>query len=115
MTFLQMVFVFGALLALLLFLFQVLLAAGLPFGHMAWGGEHKTLPKKLRISSFISALLLIYASAVLLEKGDILNVIRNNTVITISLWIFVAILVPATLVSLKAVQPEAPILVHLED
>jgi cyanate permease len=33
----------------------------------------------------------------------------------ISLWIFVAMLVPAALVSLRALQPERPILLTVED
>lgn len=36
-------------------LFQLLLAAGLPLGRMAWGGAHRVLPRGLRLASLASA------------------------------------------------------------
>ena len=89
MSIIQMFFLVGAILAGSLVAFQLLLAAGLPFGKMAWGGENAKLSKKLRISSFISSLILVYASVVLLEKAGLVNIIDNNTAINISAWIYV--------------------------
>jgi hypothetical protein len=37
--------------------FQVALAVGAPLGHLAWGGQHRVLPRNLRIGSFVSVLL----------------------------------------------------------
>lgn len=37
--------------------FQIFLAAGAPYGNLAWGGQHKILPKKLRIASGLSVIL----------------------------------------------------------
>ena len=44
-----------------LVIFQTLLAFGAPFGKAAWGGQHDAvLPQKLRISSAISAVFLLF-------------------------------------------------------
>lgn len=39
--------------------FQLALALGAPWGHFAWGGQHRVLPTGLRIGSGVS--ILIYA------------------------------------------------------
>lgn len=44
-----------------LFVFQVLLAAGLPLGRAAFGGTSATLSSELRIASAVSALLCLGA------------------------------------------------------
>ncbi|WP_222193512.1 hypothetical protein [Modestobacter italicus] len=36
---------------------QVQLAAGRPLGHLAWGGQHRVLPPRLRIGSAVSIVL----------------------------------------------------------
>ena len=38
-------------------LFQVMLAAGLPLGRLAWGGTQRVLPIGLRIASLMSAVV----------------------------------------------------------
>lgn len=38
----------------LLVIFQLSLVFGAPFGHFAWGGQHRILPTKLRIGSAVS-------------------------------------------------------------
>jgi hypothetical protein len=41
---------------------QALLVAGRPLGHLAWGGQHQVLPRKLRIGSAVSiALYAVFA------------------------------------------------------
>lgn len=56
-------------------LFQLLLALGFPYGHIAWGGQHKgVLPTSLRIGSAIAALLFIFSILVVLSKVNILNI-----------------------------------------
>jgi hypothetical protein len=37
--------------------FQIALIAGAPLGHLAWGGKHRVLPRRLRIGSAVSVLL----------------------------------------------------------
>jgi len=50
-------------------LFQIALAAGVPWGEFAWGGSHPgTLPRQLRIASGASvAVLLVLAFVVLVR------------------------------------------------
>lgn len=43
----------------LLALFQLALILGAPLGHLAWGGQHRVLPARLRVGSAVS--ILIYA------------------------------------------------------
>lgn len=51
-------------------LFQSLLAAGLPIGHMAWGGADRRLPRTKRLASLaIVALALIGAIVVAQAAG----------------------------------------------
>ncbi len=38
-----------------LVVFQLALAAGAPWGELAWGGQHRVLPTRLRVGSVISA------------------------------------------------------------
>ena len=45
---------------------QALLVAGRPYGHLAWGGQHRVLPRRLRIGSAASiALYAVFAGVVL--------------------------------------------------
>lgn len=37
--------------------FQVALAAGAPWGTLAWGGQHRVLPARLRVASAVSILV----------------------------------------------------------
>jgi uncharacterized membrane protein SirB2 len=39
--------------------FQALLVAGRPYGHLAWGGQHRVLPRRLRIGSAVSIALYV--------------------------------------------------------
>ncbi|RZI93624.1 MAG: hypothetical protein EOO67_06300 [Microbacterium sp.] len=48
--------VFTIVLALLA-VFQLALALGAPIGHFAWGGQHRVLPRHLRIGSIVSIAL----------------------------------------------------------
>nr|WP_218853070.1 hypothetical protein [Microbacterium immunditiarum] len=43
----------------LLAIFQLLLVFGAPLGRLAWGGQHRVLPARLRVGSAVS--ILIYA------------------------------------------------------
>ena len=56
-------------------LFQIGLAAGMPWGELAWGGSHPgTLPRQLRIASDASvAVLLALAFVVLVRAGLLLQ------------------------------------------
>ena len=62
-------------------LFQIALAAGMPWGELAWGGSHPgTLRRQLRIASGASvAVLLPLALVVLVRAGLLLQPWKNRT------------------------------------
>ena len=72
-------------------IFQLLLAVGLPLGNMAWGGNHRILPLKLRISSLLSAGLFILAAVVFLQKAKIISVFNWDLGVNILAWFFVVL------------------------
>lgn len=51
---------------------QVLVAAGLPYGRLVWGGQHRALPTRLRIGSAVSVLLYAGFAAVLASRAGLL-------------------------------------------
>jgi hypothetical protein len=70
--------------------FQVGLIAGAPLGHLAWGGQHKVLPPRLRIGSAVSvALYGIFAYAALARAGVVLPLI-SGTLTEVSSWVLCA-------------------------
>lgn len=74
------------LLGLLAF-FQILLIAGVPIGKFAWGGQHKTLPPKLRISSIVSIGIYAFIAVLIVSKAGLWQVIPEGTFLTVSLWV----------------------------
>ncbi|MBP1971015.1 putative membrane protein SirB2 [Virgibacillus natechei] len=54
-------------------IFQVLLTLGYPFGEFTLGGYYKILPKKLRVVSAVSALILLFMGLVFLKHTNVLN------------------------------------------
>ena len=47
----------------------VLVACGLPFGEFTMGGQHKILPKNLRVAAVISVAIQIFAMIIILQAG----------------------------------------------
>jgi hypothetical protein len=82
---------------LLMALFQFLLALGAPIGKMAWGGNYKILPKKLRIASFISAGIFLFAIIIILESAELFIIFNQPTIVNIFNWILVCIFGLSTL------------------
>ncbi len=83
-------------------IFQLLLALGLPFGKMAWGGNHRILPPKLRIGSLLSACLFILAVVVFLQKAKIVSVFTWDLGVNILAWFFVVLFGLSTLGNLTS-------------
>jgi hypothetical protein len=61
--------------------FQIALAAGMPWGELAWGGSHPgTLTKQLRIASGASVVVLLaLAIVVLIRAGLLLQSWKHRT------------------------------------
>jgi hypothetical protein len=70
----------------LVMLFQLLLAAGLPFGRAAWGGEHRVLPVSLRVGSLLSAFVLGGAAWVVLARAGLVGV--DSVWVRVGTWVF---------------------------
>ncbi|GMA07196.1 hypothetical protein GCM10025886_03470 [Tetragenococcus halophilus subsp. flandriensis] len=85
-----------ALIFVSLAIFQELLTMGYPLGEFTLGGYYKTLPKKLRVVSAISSLILLFMAVVVLKHA---NVLKGLDFLPTSLlmWIIVIYLALITL------------------
>ena len=61
--------ILGAALFGLIATMTVLVACGLPLGEFTMGGQHKILPKKLRVAAVISVAIQIFAMIIDLQAG----------------------------------------------
>lgn len=79
------------IISILMFIFQSALTLGAEWGNLAWGGNYKKLPPKLRIGSMISAFLFILSILVVLEKSNKFFTFDSQLVVDILIWVFAAI------------------------
>ncbi len=86
-----MIEIIAAILLIILFIimsvFQFLLVLGLPFGHLAYGGKYKKLPKKLRIMSVVAIGIFIFSSIIVLERVELIKIFNNPIVSLVTVWI----------------------------
>lgn len=68
---------------------QVLAAAGRPVGRLVWGGQHRVLPRRLRIGSAISIVLYAAFAAVLLSRAALLPG-GSTPFVAVATWVLVA-------------------------
>ena len=61
--------ILGAILFGVIATITVLVACGLPLGEFTMGGQHKILPKKLRVVAVISVAIQIFAMIIILQAG----------------------------------------------
>lgn len=87
----------AAIIALTIFLglaiFQMLLATGKPYGEYAWGGQHKILPKSLRVGSIISIGVYILFSIILLDASSLINIMPEGAIKSYGIWFLILYLV----------------------
>lgn len=74
MSLLQLSTVVALLLCLCLMIFQASLAMGAPLGKLAWGGQHRVLPRSLRWASLAAIVLFLFFGLVLAEKAGLIVV-----------------------------------------
>ena len=79
-------FVFSVTIGLL-GLFQLALAAGAPWGRLAWGGGHERLPTGYRIGSLVSILVYAVFAAIVLERAGLLAVLPSPEIARVGAWI----------------------------
>ncbi len=67
--------------------FQLLLILGKPLGNYAWGGQHETLPRKLRVASVFSIVLYVIFSIFLASKAGLVDIISDGLFLAIAMWV----------------------------
>lgn len=86
--------------------FQLLLAAGAPFGEAAWGGTHEgQLPPGLRVGSGIAIVVYGVAAAVLLARAGFRVRFVPRTVARVGSWTLVALLTLGALANFASQSP----------
>jgi hypothetical protein len=66
--------------------FQGLLAAGLPLGRFAWGGQNDVLPANLRIGSVVSIALYAVFAVLILQAAGCLTLLPAGFV-AVAIWV----------------------------
>ena len=65
--------ILGAVLFGIIAIMTVLVACGLPLSEFTMGGQHKILPKKLRVVAVISVAIQIFAMIIILQAGSFIS------------------------------------------
>lgn len=87
-------------------LFQLLLAAGAPFGAAAWGGSNEgQLPTSLRVGSAIAIVVYGVAAAVILVRAGFAARFLPRTVARVGSWILVLLLTLGALANFASQSP----------
>jgi hypothetical protein len=66
--------------------FQLLLAAGLPLGHYAWGGAHQVLPRGLRIGSVVAMFIYVLTALIILEAANVTDLVASELP-SVAVWV----------------------------
>lgn len=70
--------------------FQGALIAGAPLGRMAWGGQHRVLPAKLRIGSAVSIGLYALFAYAALAKAGLVPPLIGESFTSVTMWVMTA-------------------------
>lgn len=73
----------------LLAVFQIALALGAPLGRLAWGGQPRFLPARLRIGSLVSVLIYALIAVLAWDRVRAIDVVPN-VVAQVGMWIVFA-------------------------
>ena len=65
---------------------QILAASGLPLGRFVWGGQHRVLPRGLRVGSAVSVLVYAGLAALLLSRAGVLPA-GDSTAVIVLTWV----------------------------
>ena len=85
--------------------FQAALITGAPLGHFAWGGQHRVLPRNLRIGSIVSIVLYAFFAAIILQRAGVIAVLPAP-VADVGIWVVAAYL--ALGIPLNAISRSLP-------
>jgi hypothetical protein len=84
----SIVAVVGCLLLAALVVFQGLLIAGMPWGRLAWGGQHVVLPARLRVGSAVSIVIYAGVALLFLAAAGLVTVLPVGFV-EVAIWVLV--------------------------
>ncbi len=70
----------------LLGVFQLALAAGAPWGRLAWGGGHERLPAAYRFGSLVSILIYAVFATIVLERAGLIAVLPSPEIARVGAW-----------------------------
>lgn len=79
---------------------QVCVACGAPWGRLVWGGQHRVLPRRLRIASAFSVLLYAAFAGVLLARADVIP--GGSVLVDAATWILFGYFVLGILANLAS-------------
>lgn len=71
--------------------FQILLAAGAPLGHMAWGGSTRVLPGRLRVASLAAAAIAVFGAQTVAQAAGLAPALLPELFIRPLLGLFAAL------------------------
>lgn len=80
--------VVAAVLLLALSVLQVLVACGRPYGALVWGGQHRVLPRSLRIGSAVSVVIYGVIGVVLFWRAGVFG--APPPFVVIATWVLFA-------------------------
>ena len=72
---------------------------GMPLGRFAWGGQHEKLPKNLRVGSALAPVTYAVIGVFVVSKAGILQVITNEAVLSVGVWVMFAFFAVGTLMN----------------
>jgi hypothetical protein len=64
---------------------QICVACGAPWGRLVWGGQHRVLPRRLRIASAVSVALYAAFAGILLARADVIP--GGSVPVEVATWI----------------------------
>ncbi|WP_411374424.1 hypothetical protein ACLH0K_15445 [Arthrobacter sp. MPF02] len=67
--------------------FQGALIAGAPLGHLAWGGQHRILPAKLRVGSAVSIALYALFAYTALARANLVPALVSGGFTAVATWV----------------------------
>lgn len=82
--------VLTCLILAVLSVFQLSLALGAPLGQFAWGGQHRILPRALRVGSGVSILIYTLIAMVILARADLISATFSEGVLRTATWVVAA-------------------------
>lgn len=79
--------------------FQLALAAGAPWGRLAWGGAHRVLPPGRRVASLVAVVLYVFFASVFLAEARVVVADAPELLVSVVAWVVVAYLALGTVMN----------------